>query len=375
MSVLSRYLARMLLARTAILLAGLAALMVILAFLADGDQVIAASEGVVLAILRYTLLRLPEIMAQLIPITAVLASLLTLAELVRHSELTAMHAAGLSKPRLVAAVLPVALLIALAQFLIEDQAAPRAIGELRAWGIGDYGGSGEEEPAAWWLRHGDDIVRLKRFDAAAGELRGVTLFRRDREGNLIAEVEAAGATVEDGAWVLHDVTRAWVGTGAIEHQARLAWTDDLDPALLAAAIAHPRETPLRQLLQVIRTPGLGTQPGYRYRLWLQERLAAPATTVAMMLVIVALVRPSAGRAAQGWLIAMGVAVGFVCWTFDGLVLAIGDLGLVPPALAAWTPLLVFATAAASIMLHQERRRATRARRGVHAPLLPKTSSG
>ena len=375
MSVLSRYLARMLLARTAILLAGLAALMVILAFLADGDQVIAASEGVVLAILRYTLLRLPEIMAQLIPITAVLASLLTLAELVRHSELTAMHAAGLSKPRLVAAVLPVALLIALAQFLIEDQAAPRAIGALRAWGIGVYGGSGEEEPAAWWLRHGDDIVRLERFDAAAGELRGVTLFRRDREGNLIAEVEAAGATVEDGAWVLHDVTRAWVGTGAVEHQARLAWTNDLDPALLAAAIAHPRETPLRQLLQVIRTPGLGTQPGYRYRRWLQERLAAPATTVAMMLVIVALVRPSAGRAAQGWLIAMGVAVGFVCWTFDGLVLAIGDLGLVPPALAAWTPLLVFATAAASIMLHQERRRVTRVRRGVRAPLLPKTSSG
>jgi lipopolysaccharide export system permease protein len=374
MSVLSRYLARMLLGRTAVLLAGLAALMVILAFLADGDQVIAASEGVVLAMLRYTFLRLPEILAQLIPITAVLASLLTFAELVRHSELTAMHAAGVSKPRLAGAVLPVALLIALAQFLIEDQAAPRAIGALRAWGIGDYGGAGEE-PTASWLRHGDDIVRLERFEALAGELSAVTLFRRDPQGNLIAEVEAAGGTVEDGAWVLHDVTRSWVGTGVVERQERLVWTNDLEPALLAAVIAHPRETPLRQLIQVIRRPGLGTQPGYRYRLWLQERIAAPATTVAMMLVIVALVRPSAGRAAQGWLIAMGVAVGFVCWTFDGLVLAIGDLGLVPPALAAWIPLLVFATAAASLMLQQERRRVTRARRGSRAPLLPKTSSG
>jgi lipopolysaccharide export LptBFGC system permease protein LptF len=87
------------------------------------------------------------------------------------------------------------------------------------------------------------------------------------------------------------------------------------------------------------------------------------------------VRPSAGRAAQGWLIAVGVAVGFVCWTFDGLVLAIGDLGLVPPALAAWMPLLVFASIAASIMLHEERRRMTRARTGVRPALLPKTSSG
>jgi lipopolysaccharide export system permease protein len=129
------------------------------------------------------------------------------------------------------------------------------------------------------------------------------------------------------------------------------------------------------LLRVIRTPGLGTQPRYRYMLWLQERLAAPATTVAMMMVIVGLVRPSGGRTAQGWLIAMGVAVGFVCWTFDGLVLAIGDLGLVPPALAAWTPLLVFAATAASIMLHQERRRGVRDRDAAPAPVLPRTSGG
>jgi lipopolysaccharide export system permease protein len=75
------------------------------------------------------------------------------------------------------------------------------------------------------------------------------------------------------------------------------------------------------------------------------------------------------------LIAMGVAVGFVCWTFDGLVLAIGDLGLVPPALAAWTPLLVFAATAASIMLHQERRRGVRDRDAAPAPVLPRTSGG
>ena len=191
----------------------------------------------------------------------------------------------------------------------------------------------------------------------------------------MAEIEAASATVEDGAWVLHDVTRSSVASGTVEHQERLDWANDLDPALLASAIAHPRETPLRQLLQVILAPGLGTQPRYRYMLWLQERLAAPVTTVAMMMVVVGLVRPSGGRAAQGWLIAMGVAVGFVCWTFDGLVLAIGDLGLVPPPLAAWTPLLVFATTAASVMLHQERRRVARDRHAAPAPVLPRTSGG
>jgi lipopolysaccharide export system permease protein len=351
-SVLSRYITRRLLARAAILLTGLAALMMILDFLANGDQVIAGSESVPLPILRYTVLRLPEIVAQLLPITAMLAGLLTFADLTRHSELTAMAAAGVSKARLAAAVLPVALLIAATQFLVEDQAVPVAVARLRAWGIGDYA------PAAGaaWLRYGDDILRIQALDPAAGRLDGVTVFRRDPEGHLVARLSAPSATYEDGGWTLHDVTRSEVRPGVVEHQDRLRMADDLDPKLLASVLADPRETPLSELLRAIRAKGLGTQPSYRYKLWLQERLAAPVTTIAMILIIVALARPLSGRAAQGWLIALGVAVGFVCWTFDGLVLTIGDLGLLPPVLAAWTPLVVFATLALWVGLSDQRRR-------------------
>jgi lipopolysaccharide export LptBFGC system permease protein LptF len=54
-------------------------------------------------------------------------------------------------------------------------------------------------------------------------------------------------------------------------------------------------------------------------------------------------------------------VGFIAWTFDGLVLTLGDLGLVPPALATWMPLAVFLVVAASIMLQQEHGRGSRRR--------------
>ena len=360
LSVLSRYVARMLLARALILLGGLAALMMILEFLADGDKIIETGDGVVLPVLRFTLLRLPEIMAELLPVTAMLAALLTFADLSRHSELTAIHAAGISKPRLALAVLPVGLLIAALQFVIADQAVPRTVGELRAWGIGDY--EPEEGQSTFsWLRHGDDILRLGDFDAKAGELRDVTLFERDPEGNLVAASTAPRADWQGDGWTLHEVRRALLAAGRVERLDELRWPGDVPPALLGAAIAPPRETPLRQLIEVVRSPGLGTQPAYRYMLWLQERLAAPLTTIAMIMVIVALMRPTEGRAAQGWLIVLGVATGFVCWTFDGLVLTLGDLGLLPPALATWTPPLVFAVLAASIMLQQERGRGSRGR--------------
>ena len=50
--------------------------------------------------------------------------------------------------------------------------------------------------------------------------------------------------------------------------------------------------------------------------------------------------------------------------FDGLVLTFGEIGLLPPVLAAWTPPLVFAAVAVWLMLHDERRKVR------HAPRVP-----
>ncbi len=361
-SALSRYISRALLARVAVLLVGLAALMMILEFLADGDQVLAASDSIVLPILRYTVLRLPEILAELIPVAAMLGALLTFAELARHSELTAMFAAGVSRIRLALAALPVALLIAGTQLLIQDQAVPVAASKLRAWGVGDYEPGSDTSS---WLRDGDDIVRLRSFDAAAGKLNGVTIFRRDREGNLVEQIDAAAAIHGQDSWLLEDVSRSEVGAGTVEHLDQLAWPSRLDPTLILATIAHPRETSAAKLLQVLWSPGLGTQPTYRYQVWLQERLAAPATTILLVMLGVALARPLRGGAAQGLLLAAGIAVGFLIWTFDGLVLTFGDLGLVPPVLAAWTPLPVIAALALWIGLHGPQRRSGPWRRRPH----------
>ena len=51
------------------------------------------------------------------------------------------------------------------------------------------------------------------------------------------------------------------------------------------------------------------------------------------------------------LVAAGLGGGFVLWTFDGLVLNFGDLGLIPPVLAAWTPVAVIAAIAVTAILH------------------------
>jgi lipopolysaccharide export system permease protein len=349
-SIIGRYVGRLLLGRFAILLLGLASLMMLLEFLADSDQVIASSDHAVRAVGLYMVLRLPGILAELIPVAALLAGLVSFTELARHSELTAIYAGGMSKFRLAGAVLPVALLIGGFQFLIEDQAQPVASRQLRAWGVGDYNPDNEAARQIW-LRHGEEILRIGAIDPERAELRDLTIFRRDADGNLIAKIQAARAVAEGDRWMLFDVARSEVASASVETAARMPWAGDLDPADLNTLIARPSEMPLIDLLRVLNRPELGSEPLYRYATWLHERLAAPVTTTMLLLLTVALARPPRGRATQGMLVAIGIGVGFLLWTFDSLVLNFGDLGLLPPVLAAWTPVPVIGAIALTLALH------------------------
>lgn len=356
----SRYLSRLYLMRFGFLLLGLALLVVFLDFLADGDEVLKAGGGAATSILRYTMLRLPEIVGELIPITAMLAGFLTFAGLARFRELTALLGVGISKFMLALAIAPAALLVGATQLAIEDQALPVAVAELRAWGVGDYAAA--EESQATWIRQGTDIVRIGRFDRAADRLEGVTIFRRDGAGNLLERIEAEEAVYRDGDWALQGVRRSTPGEPAAIEAAPLGWPQGMSLDLLLSAATHPKEISLVGLFGISDRSDLGTQPGYRYKLWLHERLAGPVTTIVLIMLTVALAQPFESRTGRGLLLAVWLGAGFVAWTFDGLVLTFGEIGLLPPALAAWTPPLVFAAVALWLMLRDERRKVRRQRR-------------
>jgi hypothetical protein len=81
--------------------------------------------------------------------------------------------------------------------------------------------------------------------------------------------------------------------------------------------------------------------------------------VVLLLLTVALARPFHNRTGRGLIVAAGIALGFACWTLDGLLLTFGELGLLPPPLAAWMPPLILLIVAWSIGLHDERQRRTR----------------
>ena len=80
------------------------------------------------------------------------------------------------------------------------------------------------------MRRGAEILRIHKIDPRHRELQGVTIFQRDRDGNLVAKIEAARAVAEGDSWMLHDAVRSQVGSAVAEVAPRMPWFGDLAPA-------------------------------------------------------------------------------------------------------------------------------------------------
>ncbi len=356
MRILAGYLARLFVVRFALLLVGLTAVAALVDVVAHADSVLGAAGAGPLSLFRYAGLRLPEIGADLMPLSVLLGALLTFAGLARHSELVIIVATGVSQLKLIALLLPAVVLVALSQFVIEDQVVPESIRELRAWGVGEYGGSsrGADGTRAHWLRVEGDVLRIGRIEAGGRALAAVTVFRRDGAGTLIERIDAGSAEYADGRWTLYDVTQRSMSDNSIKRLIEARWEVSLAPARLLVSSTRPEELSLAGLRRFLGDERLGSLPQYHYQTWLHQRLAAPFGTLLMVLVAVPLAGRfrRSGRTAPA--LAGGVAIGFGYLVFAGFTLSLGKGGLLLPAAAAWLPVVVLACLGITLALHAER---------------------
>lgn len=350
---LYRYLTRLFIFRVVLITLGAAALVVVLDFFANGDEVIAADPGGFVSVFRYISLRFPAIVSDLIPFCVLVSALVTLIQLMRSSELVAMRAAGFSQFALVTAFLPGALIVAAMQFLLTDQVVPGTVAQLRAWGVGEYGDEKKAE-AMPWLREGNDIVRFRFASAEQGRMWGVTLFRRDEIGTVTDRLQAKRADYAgEGVWRLQNVVRLRPGVRGVEEIPTFLWLSDLRPGQAHTLSTHPSELSLWGVWQYLAAPGYGNHPEFVYAVWLHKKIAMPIMTVLMVLLAIPLVQRYQRSDYLSATLATGIAFGLLFLTVDGLLSTIGESGLLTPFLAAWGATLIFGSLAAALSFQNE----------------------
>lgn len=344
MNVLMKYLNRMFLVRFLVVLFGIIGFAAVIDLIDVGPELARSPEGPLIAGLRYFSLRLPIMLSELMPIAALIAGLLAVADLLRHRELVVIWSIGVTPMRILRMLLPAGLALMAFKFVVDDQALPRAANELRVWGIGEYKRSLTEGQVGgyYWLRAGNDIVRMSANAAAMGEIDDVTIFRRGDDGILTERLQAAKATPTADGWELHQVIRSRVGDRTVDRLPLVDWPGHIDIERIRLLARPPRELELSQLLAIAAADGYGLRARDPYLTWINQRIAGAFVPMFLMMLAFALVRRFSRTASIAPVFMTAVAIGFTLLIVSGVTSALGEVALLNPILAGWGPPLCLA---------------------------------
>ena len=353
---LDRYLIVAWLTRAGLIVLGLAAILLLFDVLANADDVVEGSGRILVPVLAYAALRLPEIVSLVVPLAALVATMALLAHLVATHELVALRAAGVSFYRIVAALLLGALALSAVHFAFVETVLPQTSSRLELWRAEDFRGLPPRRlprQAPAWFALGDTLVEVETSSLDGRRLQGVTVVRRQEDGRMRVYLRAERAVYTGLTWRLDEVRRAALQGQRAEVLPSLRLDLPVTPKRFAALGERPGALRLREIQRLIANPDLGGRPQYVYEVWYHRKLAHPLGALVMVLLAAPLGLQHARR--QRMLLAsFGVMfAGFLFFVAERLLATVGETGLVPVPLATWTPMVVFALLAAWPLLHYE----------------------
>jgi lipopolysaccharide export system permease protein len=348
--------ARMILIRFIPILLGLTIFILTLEVAAYVKEILALGDGKLWIVAKYIAMRAPGTIATFLPMSLLLALLLTVTELSYRNELVAIWSIGLSPLRLIVLLAPLALVIGALHFTIVDRLVPAAAPILRAWAVADYGDKklsiGERDPI--WLRSGNDIMRAASANRDATRLSDVVIFRRDAEGVLIEQIYAQAASLGSEGWRLQNALVYGNKTEVPVRSTLLTYNGTMRAAEAGSRSGDPEEMTLTDLSYFISNKGFGIRPTYVYQTWWHKRVSLFFVSLVMLALVIPLATRFRRGGGLGVFFAIGIGLGFSFFILDGIAMSIGELGVVLPWMAAWLPVLVFGCMALYLLTKSER---------------------
>lgn len=310
--------------------------------------------------MKYFLVKIPGYLFYAIPLGILMGGMLSLLIMARHSEVIAMQANGIDALAVAMPVMRVGLVASLLMFAANESLIPWS--NRYSEYIQNVEIAGEKETALYkrdqiWLRSRDSIVHVAKYDRDTQTLERVSILTWDANYDFSVRLFAEKARWWKDHWMLYGVSKA-----AKSEDGR--FQVEVLPAMVAPAIKSPDElakgekpTAEMNLVQldkhIERLEAEGGSAGRLLVDW-HDKVAFPFACLIMSALSVPFavrVRPRGGGVAVG--LAVSLAVAFSYWVAHALFLALGHGGYLPAVVAAWTPNVMFALAAAISLLHAD----------------------
>jgi LPS export ABC transporter permease LptG/LPS export ABC transporter permease LptF len=307
-------------------------------------------NGTPLLVAEYLLHVVPWMLYLLMPLTVLLGVLVTFGVLQRSNEITAMKATGVSVYRIIVPVLVIAGALAGALFFFDQLYLPQSNKRREA-----LRNRIEGRPAQTYLRpdrkwifgQKNTIYYYQFYDPDRNRFGSFTAFQFDPETFQITKrIHAAQVHWEPDidTWVFE---QGWVRTfrgAAIENYSTFKVTsfDEVTepPQYFKKELKQSEEMNYEELRRYINDLQQSGFDVSRLRVQLHKKFAYPMITLVMAVLAVPF-SLTAGRRGPlaGVAVAVGVAVFY--WVLSGLFEAMGNVNQLPPALAAWSPDVIF----------------------------------
>lgn len=342
MSILDRYIARVIVIGAASALLVLSALDTFLGLMREMEYVGKGEYGYSEAII-YVLLTLPGRMYELFPAGVLVGGLMSMGALAGGSELVAMRAAGVSVKRIVGAAVQAGLGLMLALILFGEFVVPvsEQYGQEFRWQKRNMQVA-QSGKRGFWAREGRHYINVGTVYPDL-KLSNLSIYELTESGDMASITAAESAMQKDGRWELRNVRKTLFSDNAVTGETvKVEYREALlDPALLNVLSVKPETMSIRDLHQYAGYLLHNKLDASSYWLAFWLKITTPLSCVVMMLIVMPFVFGSLRSINAGQLLVIGILLGLGFYILLQVASRIGQIYEVPPFLSAVFPVLFF----------------------------------
>jgi lipopolysaccharide export system permease protein len=346
MSILDRYLFREIVKFFLIILIAAAGIYLTLEFFRAIDNFMEA-ELSLLRLLEYLQLKIPSIVSQILPISVVLAIILTFALMNRNNEILALMSSGASLYSLFRPVLATGLICSAMLFLLSEIVVPITTRQANQiwWTEVKRASAFNPRQRDIWMKGDRSIYHFAYYDSNKHLVSGITLNYFDSKFNLIKRVDARQGVFRADRWVFYDVMIQQLEKGAEEYTVSLhdEWVEPVDfiPQDLKRMAKKSEEMGFEELLAYIRMIESEGYDATAYKVDFFAKFSLPFVCLILALIATGMAVRRKAKENVSISVAYGLIILFFYWVIHSLCLSLGYGGVLPPLLAAWASNFLF----------------------------------
>jgi lipopolysaccharide export system permease protein len=337
-SIIDRYIVRAILLGTGLFMAVVLAIAVLVTFIGEQGDV-GQGHYTALGALWYALLNLPQQAWELLPIGALIGSLLGLGQLARGSELIVLRTAGVSVARIAGSALIAGLALLAIEVLVGELLAPPLVEAAKQdkafarFSDVSFGGGGA------WVRDGNLILEVERL-SGAGQVGGMLLFELSPDHRLVSLGHADRASAgPDGRWVLRGYRDSRFTPDAVVPSSAPTRTleSHVTAGFIGLAAALPQDLAASALWTVIEYDRANSLDPSAYLFAFWSRIARTVAIVFAVLLGIPFVLGVLRSAGTGSRMAVGLVIGIALFLLQRLIESGTVVFKLDPVVLAWLP--------------------------------------